>query len=729
MAVSLLRIILNYATAVGTTIWTSWRRPGLVASALLLGVAGVAGAQEPAATARRVAGTALLAAQEYRLGVEGGRIIAAPEVEEAKLFLEEARRTAGRLPAPVGAETVAGLDSIAALVGRTGDPDIVSRDVARLLERISTGLGVTLDEIPSDPPPLARGREIYQAACASCHGSTGAGDGPAGRGLEPKPANLADAAGLRGSSPLDFYRRVTIGVAGTAMLPYESAYSPEDRWAVALYASVLRLPRPAGAVPEPLRNFGASARMSDAEILAALGPAATDASLAAVRTHQPAGSSRVAVADAFSTIRRRVDSAFDLAVAGRSDEARSMALDAYIAFEQVERELRVKNSGLTMSLEESFSALRTRAGTGASPQQLREVRQRLARELERAERTVGDRLSAGGLFAQAFVILLREGLEAILVIGALMAFLVKSGNAHRRRDIHLGVGAALLLSILTGIALETLFAISPARQEILEGAVMLAATLTLFYVSYWLLSKIEVAKWNRFVKGKVQEALGTGSVFALASVAFLAVYREGFETVLFFKALTVSGGGTGLGPIVLGVAAGGVVLAAVYVAVNRFGVRLPLKPLFGVTSALLYYMAVVFAGQGVAELQEGGAMSLTPIAWAPRIPTLGIYPTVESLLAQGVLVVLALVAVLWIFVIAPRRLPVTSVLVPETERRETPVRRSGEAASAPPERKELIRSIERIEADLAEVRAELDRMRDRVETGGQPGRHADERTE
>jgi hypothetical protein len=171
-----------------------------------------------------------------------------------------------------------------------------------------------------------------------------------------------------------------------------------------------------------------------------------------------------------------------------------------------------------------------------------------------------------------------------------------------------------------------------------------------------------------------------------------------------------------------------VVLAAVYVAVNRFGVRLPLKPLFGVTSALLYYMAVVFAGQGVAELQEGGAMSLTPIAWAPRIPTLGIYPTVESLLAQAVLVILALVAVVWIFVVAPRRLPVTSVLVPEAEPRETPARRAGDSA-APPARKELIRSIERIEADLAEVRAELDRMRDRVETGSQPGRGAEGRTD
>jgi len=123
----------------------------------------------------------------------------------------------------------------------------------------------------------------------------------------------------------------------------------------------------------------------------------------------------------------------------------------------------------------------------------------------------------------------------------------------------------------------------------------------------------------------------------------------------------------------------------------------------------------VFAGQGIAELQEGGAVSLTPIGWAPRIPTLGIYPTVESLAAQAVLVILALVAVLWIFVIAPRRLPVTAVLVPEPARQEEVRRLAGPAT--PPERKELIRSIDRIEADLAEVRAELDRMRDRVESG------------
>jgi len=147
---------------------------------------------------------------------------------------------------------------------------------------------------------------------------------------------------------------------------------------------------------------------------------------------------------------------------------------------------------------------------------------------------------------------------------------------------------------------------------------------------------------------KVHDALTSGSALALASAAFLAVYREGFETVLFYKALFVSGGSAvGAMPVVAGMVAGGVILVGVYVAIHRFGVRLPLKPFFGVTSAFLYYMAFVFAGKGVAELQGAGIVPLTVIENAPRVPMLGIYPTLESLALQGLLVLLAIIAAAW----------------------------------------------------------------------------------
>jgi high-affinity iron transporter len=668
-------------------------------------------AQDPGAAARRLAATAQLAAEEYRLGVSGGRVLAPEEVSEARLFLAEARRNLDRLPAASVQSVRASLDTLDAMVARTASPDSVSDRVTAMVARMGRELKIVFDEIPAEAPSLARGREIYQTTCTACHGPAGRGDGPQAVAIIPRPANLADSAALSGSSPLDFYRRITVGVAGTAMAPYEHTLSGTDRWAVALYASTLRLPAPAGEAPAPLRDFSATARLTDAEILAALGSGGSVAQVAAVRAAQgtaPGGqlSDRV-----FATVRAQLDSAYDFALAGRKEAARGSAMDAYITFEQVERTLSVKNPALTARIEEAFSVLRTRAEAGLSAVELAKIRQDLTRELATAERTVVDRMSSSNLLLQSFIILMREGMEAILVIGALMAFLVKTGNGHRRRDIHLGVAAAVVMSLLVAAGLETVFALSSAHQEGLEGAVLMFATGTLFYVSYWLLSKMEVANWNRFVKGKVQSALTRGSALALASVAFLAVFREGFETVLFYKALAVSGGPGSWVPVLGGIAVGSVALGAVYLAMTRFGVRLPLKPMFAVTSALLYYMAFVFAGKGIAELQEAGWVSLSPIGWAPRVPALGIYPTLESLGLQLVLVLLAIVALVWTFLIDPRRLHATSVLVPDPDPPQTDKSRPAER---PVRDATLLRAIDRIETDLDEVRSELERMRDHV---------------
>jgi len=166
---------------------------------------------------------------------------------------------------------------------------------------------------------------------------------------------------------------------------------------------------------------------------------------------------------------------------------------------------------------------------------------------------------------------------------------------------------------------------------------------------------MEVTKWTAFVKSRVESAVTSGSALALVGAAFLAVYREGFETILFYQALFVSGGVGDAVPVALGLGAGLLVLGGVYVAINRFGIRLPLKPFFAVTSAFLYLMAFVFAGKGVAELQEGRLLPMTYLPGAPRVPSLGIYPTLETMVAQGVLVGLALVAVGWIFLVAPAR--------------------------------------------------------------------------
>lgn len=672
---------------------------------------------DQAAAVRRIAATAALAAQEYGTGVRDGKVIAPAEVEEARLFLTEARRTAGLLPLDAGKSTIASIDGLAAMIGRAAPADSVAARARQLGSALASQFGVSLDEIPERTPLLAHGADLYQAECASCHGATGRGDGPAGQGLVPVPADLTDFRKLTDITPLDFFRRITIGVTGTAMPAYEGRLSADDRWAVTVYATALRVPAPRGEVPPALRSFATTARMSDAQLAGVIAPDADAtapdirAKIAAVRTYGTVESAGEQAGPVFARVRQQLDSAVTLGQAERGDAASAMAFDAYMTFEQVERAVRAKNSGLAEALEAGFASLRTRAAGGASSTELQAIHTRLLADLENAERTIADRLSPLNLFVQSFVLLLREGLEAILVVGALMAFLLKTGAGHRRRDIHVGVGAAIGASLLTALLLETIFQVSHTSQEALEGGVMLVATGVLFYVSYWLLSKMEVAKWNRFVKGRVQDAVSSGSALALASVAFLAVYREGFETVLFYKALFLAGAGSAF-PVFIGMVVGGLCLAVVYFAINRWGVRIPLKPFFGVTSAFLYYMAFVFAGKGIAELQEGSVIGTTVLSWGPRIPALGIYPTLESLALQSVLVAALVVGLVWTFLIEPRRLTVTSELVPEPRPEGGP----GTEATERPEsggrfESDLLRSLERMDADLAELRAEVERLK------------------
>jgi len=661
---------------------------------------------------RRVAATAQLASQEYRVGIVNGRVVSQAEVDEARLFLQESRRSAALLPAKFRLSTISSIDSLLALVSAAGSPDSVDARVKRLTTSLSTALGVPLDQVPPEAPSLARGAQVFRTNCASCHGELGRGDGPMAKGMEPKPADLSAAAELRDQSPLDYYRRVSIGIVGTAMPAFETRLSPEDRWAAALYASVLRLPNASGSAPPALQSFGSTGRMSDSQLLAALGERNDGsnglARVAAVRQFRADGS---AAADAriFTQVRAQIESVYALARTGDTS-ASSRAFDAYMTFEQVERPVRAKNPGLAADLEAGFASLRTRVAGGATGAELDRIRRQLDADLENAERTLADQPSALNLFIQSFVILLREGFEAILLVGALMTFLARMGAAHRKRDIHIGVGAAAVASLLTAFALETIFHLTSAKREALEGLTMALATVVLFYVSYWLLSKMEVAKWNHFVKSKVQDALTSGSGLALASAAFLAVYREGFETVLFYKALFVTGGSPAATmPILAGILLGSLVMVVVYLAINRFGLRLPLKPFFGVTSGFLYYMAFVFAGKAVAELQEGGMISTTIVLGAPRVPALGIYPTVESLLAQGVLIALLILALAWTFVIEPRRRHRPESALPEPLHREPVV---AIPAPVPPEAsRDLLRSLERMEADLSEMRSEVERMK------------------
>jgi high-affinity iron transporter len=231
---------------------------------------------------------------------------------------------------------------------------------------------------------------------------------------------------------------------------------------------------------------------------------------------------------------------------------------------------------------------------------------------------------------------------------------------------------ALGASAVTAVVMATVLRALPATREVIEGATMLVAVAVLFSVSYWLISKVEAAKWQKFIREKVDAALQHGGGRALALVAFLAVYREGAETALFYQALLNEGTNIIL-PILAGIVVGGVILAVIFTLFWKYGIRIPLRPFFAVTSVLLYYMAFVFMGKGIRELQEGNAAPITLIPGFPEFPALGIFATVETVLAQLVLLVLFAIALLKTF--WPRRavtLPTAPTPVPAlTERVES----------------------------------------------------------
>ena len=261
-------------------------------------------------------------------------------------------------------------------------------------------------------------------------------------------------------------------------------------------------------------------------------------------------------------------------------------------------------------------------------------------------------LSSGGTnvwvtFASCFAIILREGLEAILVVGAIIAYLVRSGNKDKLKHVYIGCVAAIGASFLCAWLLSLLKLANTANQEIIEGVTALTAVLVLFYVSNWMVSKAEADTWNKYIDDQVKMSAETGSVFTLAFTAFLAVFREGAEVILFYqpllndaKSMSYVWGGFGVGCVVL---------AVVFLCIRFLSVKLPIRPFFLGTSILMFIMSISFLGAGIKELIEGDVIDMTSPDWLQAIipfndvlNVLGIYPVLETLIPQMILIFVTL---------------------------------------------------------------------------------------
>jgi high-affinity iron transporter len=300
----------------------------------------------------------------------------------------------------------------------------------------------------------------------------------------------------------------------------------------------------------------------------------------------------------------------------------------------------IDDPGSKSELESLFSSVIGLASRGRPHAEVSQAWETLRSRIENVAFSMAGK-EPGGFWTtllQSFLILLREGFEAILVITALTTYLKRQGEHDKLPYIYHGVGWALAASVLTAVLMSVVFEVSGAMQEALEGITMLIAAGILFYISYWLISKREAARWQAYIRAKMNKALSRGNSLALGFAAFLAVYREGAETVLFYQAMAGQANGH-YAALVLGIGLALLALASVYWLMRAASYRLPIGLFFTLTAGLMYYLAVSFAGNGVLELQAANWVSITPLDWVPRIPSLGLYPSMETVLAQLVLLI------------------------------------------------------------------------------------------
>ena len=347
-------------------------------------------------------------------------------------------------------------------------------------------------------------------------------------------------------------------------------------------------------------------------------------------------------------INQRIQQAIVLYQQGDAKKAMLSVQNTYFdVFENsgMENKIGSRDSNFKAELEGYFTRLVSlmKAGQGDKLQdQAVGLSQNLAKAVEMLQ---GGEQSDWSMFLYSLLIILREGLEALLIVAAIVAYMVKNNHHDKLPVIRQSVYVALAASVITAFIFQLIFENSGQNRELLEGFTMIIAVFMLFSMSYWLLSKVEAQNWKRYLEGKLSTALTAGSLFGLWVTSFLAIYREGAETVLFYYALIGDAkSAVSLAYLLAGFVSGAILLAICYFIMRYSVVKLPLKPFFMFTGSFMYMMAFVFAGKSVLELIEGKLFEPTLVASVPEISWLGVYPYVETLVPQAILILAAIFA-------------------------------------------------------------------------------------
>ncbi|MGE8151835.1 FTR1 family protein [Pseudomonas vancouverensis] len=512
-------------------------------------------------------------------------------------------------------------------------------DVARQARQLGAKLAVAYEvsQAPIITPDPSRGAPLYAQHCSVCHGDAGAGDGPAGLGLTPAPSNLRDTARMDHLSLYAIYSALSQGFEGTDMPSFADQLDERQRWDLATYIASFSV-EVATANSDKTYNIADLARQTPAEVQAAEGPQAAEAFRA--QRAQPPQVKR-GPAQLLDYTATTLDKSLAAYRAGQHDQAYDLSVAAYLeGFELVESSLDNIDANVRKDTEKSLMAYRQSIQDSLP---VSEVEQRLdtaKTKLKASAQLLGnDGLSWSLSYISGLLILLREGLEAILVLAAILAFLRNTGQQSAVRSVNIGWGLAFLAGLGTWALAAYVIDVSGSQRELLEGATALFAAVMVLWLGVWMHDRRHAAAWQDYIKSSL---VGGGGRFGFATLAFFSVYRELFEVILFYETLWLQAGPAGHNAVLAGGATAVVLLIGLAWVILRGSAKLPLALFFSINAGLLCALSVVFAGHGVKALQEAGIFGTRPVPFFD-FEWLGIHADAYSLSAQAVAIVAIIV--------------------------------------------------------------------------------------
>lgn len=604
-------------------------------------------------------------AVDYQGAVQDGKVISQTEFTEMTEFAASAHERINELPPSSGrADLQRRAAALQTLIASKAPAPTVAATARSLAGDLIKAYPITL--APVKPLDFARGQALYTRNCLSCHGANGDGKGPAALGLVPPPIAFSDKSRARERSVFALYQVIEQGIPGTSMASF-GVLPPEDRWALALYVGTLAFPESAADEGRRIWQENATLRADiNLEKLVGLTPAAlaneigetkADAITAYLRRH-PAAVQEPATGP-LTLARTRLDEALTAYANGARKAAADLALSAYLdGFEPVEPILAVRDNALKIRIEGAMGTLRAHIAKGLPPDEVGKQAAVLNTLFAQAEAALArHEASAGSNFFGAFTILLREGLEALLIVVAMLAFLRKVERKDALPYVHGGWIAALVAGVLTWGVGTYLIGISGASRELAEGFGSVLAAIVLLWVGIWMHRKSNAQAWQCYVCDQLTHALKRRSAWFLFGLSFIVVYREVFETILFYAAIWNQGNS---GAVLAGGATAVLALLAVAAVMLRYGRVLPIGRFFAYSSVLIALLAVVLTGKGVAALQEAGYLPIHSLVSFPRIEILGMFPTCEGIFAPLAMVLFLAIGFGYNHLLAQRAAPPTN---------------------------------------------------------------------